>query len=536
MNIVVIPAQLVSRRLRRKNMHPLNGKPMLYYTIEAAKESRLADRIVVSSESDEVLEYAKEMGVEALKRGEDLLGDVPVVEVYRDAVRRTGGDEIEYVVGLQPDNPDRNITVDEALGKAIKESATELITFGRDGVRNGSMRIIRRRELMGEGDINTRTIAMIDYCTNIHTKEDLQLAETRLKRREKKIKIGDFTLTEDGPAFIIAEAGANHDGEFEKAVMLIDQAADAGADAIKFQSYKAEKLVSRYADRYWGGADKDGTQLSYYKKRDMLGPDDHNKLFEYAKEKGIIAFTSAFDFDYIDYFAKIDIPAYKIASCDLPDSAFITKIAEIGKPIILSTGASMMDEIERAVETILRTGNDQLIILQCTLKYPTMIEDANLLQIPLLKEAFPDLFIGISDHTYPDENMAVPAAAVALGAKVVEKHYTYCRNQPANTHSFSVDPLLLKKMVDNIRFVEKGLGSPEIRILEVEKAAREQARRSIVAKVDIKKGKKITAKMLTRKRPGTGLPPDQMGEIIGRKAKVDIGEDTLVTMDMIETE
>lgn len=533
MNIIVIPAQMVSRRLPKKNMHSLNGKPMLYYTIEAAKGAKLAERIIVSSESDEVIEYAREMGVEAVKRGEELLGDVPVVEVYRDVVRKLGGDDIDYVVALQPDHPDRTISVDDAIRKAVLESATDLITLGRGGVRNGSIRVMRRKELMGDGDLNAKIVALNDFCTNIHTKEELELAERRLLRGTKKIKIGDFSLTEDGPAFIIAEAGANHDGEFEKAILLIDQAAEAGADAIKFQSYKAEKLVSRYADRYWGGADKDGTQLSYYKKRDMLGPEDHKKLFEHASKNGIIAFTSAFDYEYVDYFAKIDIPAYKIASCDLPDTAFISKIAEIGKPIILSTGASTMDEIERAVDTILGTGNDQLIILQCTLKYPTMIEDANLLQIPLLKELFPDIFVGISDHTYPDENMAVPAAAVALGAKVVEKHYTYCRNQPANTHSFSVDPVLLKKMVDNVRFVEKGLGSSEIRILEVEKAAREQARRSIVANRDIKKGDEITAEMLTRKRPGTGLPPDQMDTIVGKKAKVDIPEDTLILLEMI---
>ncbi|MBN1574394.1 MAG: N-acetylneuraminate synthase family protein [Deltaproteobacteria bacterium] len=533
MNIIVIPAQLVSRRLPKKNMHPVNGKPMLHYTLEAAKKSKLAEKVIVSTESDEVIEYAKEMGVEGVKRGEDLLGDVPVVEVYRDVVRKVGADNIEYVVALQPDHPDRNVSVDQAIEKAVKESATDLITLGRGGVRNGSVRIMRRKELMGDGDLNAKIVALNDLCTNIHTLEDLRLAERRLIRGTKKIEIGDFILTEDGPAFIIAEAGANHDGEFEKAIMLIEQAAEAGADAIKFQSYKAEKLVSKYADRYWGGADKDGTQLSYYKKRDMLGPEDYKELFDYAKEKGIIAFTSAFDYDYVDYFAKIDIPAYKIASCDLPNSAFIRRIAEVGKPVILSTGASTMDEIERAVDTILGTGNDQLIVLQCTLKYPTMIEDANFLQIPLLKETFPDLFIGISDHTYPDENMAAPAAAVALGAKVVEKHYTYCRNQPANTHSFSVDPALLKKMVDNIRFVEKGLGSPEIRILEVEKAAREQARRSIVASVDIKKGNEITEEMLTFKRPGTGMPPDQMDTIIGKKAKVDIPEDTLIQIEMI---
>ena len=533
MNIIVIPAQLVSRRLPKKNMHLLNGKPMLYYTIEAAKKSKLTDKIFVSTESDEVIDYAKEMGVEAIKRGEDLLGDVPVVEVYRDVVRKAGVDNIEYVVALQPDHPDRTLDVDEAIEKAVSESATDLYTLERGGVRNGSIRIMRCKELMGDGDLNAKIVALNDFCTNIHTKQDLERAERRLIRGGKKIKIGDFTLTEDGPAFIIAEAGANHDGEFEKAIMLIDKAVEAGADAIKFQSYKAEKLVSKYADRYWGGADKDGTQLSYYKVRDMLGPKDHKELFDYAKEKGIIAFTSAFDYDYIDYFEKIDIPAYKIASCDLPNSAFITRIAEVGKPVILSTGASTMDEIERAVDTILGTGNDQLIVLQCTLMYPTMIEDANLLQIPTLKKSFPDLFVGISDHTFPDENMAVPAAAVALGAKVVEKHYTYNRNQPANTHSFSVDPELLKKMVDNIRFVEKGLGSSEIRILEVEKAARKQARRSIVATREIKKGEKIVADMLTFKRPGTGLPPDQMEMIIGKVAAVDILEDALILLEMI---
>ena len=351
---------------------------------------------------------------------------------------------------------------------------------------------------------------------------------------EHQIRIADRKVGSRCPTFIIAEAGVNHKGSLERARQMVWEAAGAGADAIKFQSYKAETLVTRWAPRYWQDREPSGTQYAIFKQSDAFGEDEFASLFQECERAGISFLSTAFDLQFVDLLDELGMPAFKVASADITNHPMLRHIAGKGKPILISTGASTMQEIESAVQVLHDEGNDQIILLHCVLSYPTPNEHANLLRIPALGQAFPDCIIGLSDHTIPDTSVTVPVAAVALGAAVVEKHYTLNRSWPGDDHYLSVDSHLLSTMVENIRIVEAAMGSPEIGFLPIEEAARRYARRSIVAAHDIPAGTKLCEWMLTMKRPGTGIQPSEMARVVGRITKTLIREDAALTWDMIE--
>lgn len=533
MIIAVIPAQGTSSRLPGKNMRKIDGQPLLFWAIEAARMSQRIDRIIVSTDDREIASYAASQGTDVVLRDSNLCGDAPVVEVYRHALEESGLPDVTHVVAIQPDHPDRTTDIDAVIELVVAKDIRDFVTTDIHGVRHGSVRIMKCEDLLS-GRLSYTSGALVDNCINVHTEADLRRAEASLIRKRRPLMIGDFPLREEGPTFIVAEAGANHNADLQVAKMMVDQAKEAGADAVKFQSYKAEKLVTRKSMQYWKRDRADGSQFEYYKSLDKLDYEDYVNLFEYCRDKGIIFLTTPFDYEFADFFADLGMAAFKIASCDLPDTAFVRHVAGKGKPVILSTGASTMDEIRKAVDTILETGNRDIILLQCSLVYPTKNEDANLRQIKTLKDFFPEAIVGISDHTFPDKSMTVPTAAVALGAKVVEKHYTFSRNQPTNSHQFSMDPGLLKTMVQNIRIVEKALGRAEIVVSEAEIPARENARRSITALRDIPVGTILTRDMLAMKRPASGLPPDRIDEVLGKRARIDILEDSQLVEEWLE--
>lgn len=334
------------------------------------------------------------------------------------------------------------------------------------------------------------------------------------------------------PVFIVVEAACNHMCNMDLARKMIDKAAEAGVDAIKFQTYKAEKLVTNTAIAFWG--DEKISQLEYYKRLDRFGAKEYEELFKYARDRGIIGFSSPFDAESVDMLAELNMSIFKIASCDIPDLRHLRHVASLNKPIILSTGASTIDEIDRAIETIYEHGNQQLMLMACTLSYPTKNEDANFLRIQTLKERYPGMIIGVSDHTEPDLNMVIPSVAVALGARIIEKHYTLDRTMTGSGHFFAVDPDDLKKMVQNIRITEQVLGDGLLGVAESEKKAWLSARRSIVAEVSIKKGEIITSGMISFKRPADGLPANMVDQIIGKLAKHDIEPDQNISLEMLE--
>lgn len=346
------------------------------------------------------------------------------------------------------------------------------------------------------------------------------------------ININGRKISNDAPTFVIAEAACNHMCDITIAKQMIDKAAEAGADSIKFQTYKAEKLVTKDAMAFWG--EEQISQIEYYRRLDRFGKIEYDELFNYAENKGIIAFSSPFDIESADMLNELGMPLIKIASCEIPNINFIRHVAKFGKPILLSTGASTEEEVDRAIKTITNQGNNDIVLLACTLSYPTKNSDANFLRIRSLKEKYSDRVIGISDHTEPDENMIIPSIGVALGARVVEKHYTLDRTMTGSGHFFAVDPEDLKKMVKSIRLTESVLGDGKIGVAESEKKAWLSARRSIVAEVGIKKGDVITIDLLGFKRPADGLSASMVDQVVGKRAKVDINPDQRIFMDMLE--
>lgn len=334
------------------------------------------------------------------------------------------------------------------------------------------------------------------------------------------------------PCYVIAEAGVNHNCDVQLGYRLIETAAAAGADAIKFQSYKAGTISTRVAPRYWvEPADPKGTQWDTFDRLDKLSDRDFKALLGHAKQVGLTAFSTPFDDQAVDFLAGLDVPAFKIASADLTCHPLIERAARLGKPMILSTGTSTLGEVEEALEVCRRAGNRQVVLLHCTLKYPCPPEGINLRMMEHLMRAFPEVPVGLSDHSL---GISVPQAAVALGACMVEKHYTVDKTLPGSPdHHLSVDPADMAALVQGIRTVEKALGRAEKGLEPLERDAFLYARRSVTSAVAIPRGTTIARAMLTYKRPGTGISPRHFDLVVGRVARVDIPDDTTLTWEMV---
>ncbi|NAT09958.1 N-acetylneuraminate synthase [ANME-1 cluster archaeon AG-394-G06] len=341
-----------------------------------------------------------------------------------------------------------------------------------------------------------------------------------------KIKIGDGLISEGEPCFMIAEAGSNHNGRLEQAKKLIDVAVAAKADAVKFQIYKAESLYSKRTPEfsYLKGQNVYELIKSIETPREWL-----KELAGYCEARNIIFLATPFDFEAIDLLAKY-VPAFKIASFEIVDLELLQYAARKGKPMIISTGMANLCEIEEAISSIKSVGNNDIILLHCNSLYPTSVEAVNLKAMETMRTAF-KVPIGFSDHTL---GIHIPVAAVAMGACVIEKHFTLDRTLPGPDHSFALEPDELKEMVRGIREVEKAKGSgiKEKSALESDEMY-VKARRSIHAKVNIPKETKITEDMLIVKRPGYGIKPKFIDMVMGRVAKKDIKEDEWITWDAV---
>lgn len=530
MIVAVIPAKGASNRLERKNLLEIGAKSLIGHAVKYARRSSKIGKIIVSTDDEAIQAHARELGVHVLHRGVELGGETPLMDVYRHALTAMDDGHITHIVGIQPDHPDRTTDLDKAISQVLEKGIDDLVTVDRRGMRNGALRILSRRALEAQPALYPS--AIMDDCTNIHTTFDFHLAAFNMAPEKDPILVGNKRIGTSEPAFVVAEAACNHMCNMDLARRMIDRAAEAGANAIKFQTYTAEKLVTRDAVAFWG--DDKISQLEYYKRLDRFGEREYQELFEYADQKGIIAFSSPFDAENVDMLANLGMKIFKIASCDICNLALVEQIARYKKPIILSTGASTMAEVEQALLTIFEQDNYEVILLACTLSYPTKDKDANLLRIQTLKERFPGMIVGLSDHTQPDPNMIIPSVAVSLGAKVIEKHYTLDRTMTGSGHFFAVDPDNLNEMVRNIRLTEAVMGDGSLGIAPSEEKAWVSARRSIVAQTPIKAGEVIRCEMLGLKRPGTGILGDRMGEVLGKRAKVDIGVDEQVLFEKIE--
>ena len=341
----------------------------------------------------------------------------------------------------------------------------------------------------------------------------------------RKIKIANKLVAEGEPTFIIAEAGSNHDCNLEQAKKLIDIAADAGVDAVKFQTFSADKLVAKTS------SEAEYMERSMYDIfEDIELPREWlPELVEYANRRGLICLSSTFDKEGVDLLDEIDVPAFKIASGELTNLPLLKYTAEKGKPMIVSTGASSMDEIKEAITVIESTKNEDVILLHCVSSYPAAVEDANLKSMVTMRQTF-QLPTGYSDHTL---GIVAPLAAVAMDAVMIEKHFTLDRSLHGPDHSYALEPQELKAMVENIRTVEKLLGSSVKQPTKAELKNRRLAGRSIFAKRDIPVGTIITEEMLALLRPVIGLQPKYLEAVVGRKARTNIKQYEPITWDKI---
>ena len=329
--------------------------------------------------------------------------------------------------------------------------------------------------------------------------------------------------------FIIAEAGVNHNGSTELAKKLIDVAVEAGADAVKFQTFKAEKLVSKNAKKATyqkeNMNDSDDNQLNMLKKLE-LDIDTHNELIEYCNKKNIMFLSTPFDHDSIDMLNDLNLPIFKIPSGEITNLPYLRHIGSLKKEVILSTGMADMKEVEDALEVLVKSGTpkENITLLHANTMYPTPMEDVNLKAMVTIGNTF-DVAFGYSDHTLGIE---VDIAAVAMGASVIEKHFTLDKTMEGPDHKASLEPDELKAMVQAIRNIEKAMGDGIKKPSKSETPNIKVARKSIVANRDIKKGDVLTEDNLAIKRPGNGISPMRWDEIVGSVASQDYSRDELI--------
>lgn len=348
---------------------------------------------------------------------------------------------------------------------------------------------------------------------------------------DKKIQIGKRYVGEGEKAFIVAEVSANHLQDYGRAEAIIKAAAQAGADAVKLQTYTPDTITLDCDNDYFQitqGTIWDGTTLHKLYEEAYTPWEWQPKLMEYANGLGLECFSSPFDATAVDFMREMDMPAYKVASFEINDIPLIRKIARIGKPIILATGIAYLEDMERALRACREEGNEQIVLLKCTSAYPSPYEEMNLKVIPNMAQVF-DCITGLSDHSM---GTAAAVASVALGAKMIEKHLTLSREDGGPDGAFSMEPDEFKKMVDEIRIVEKALGKVTYELTEQQKRSREDGRSLFVVK-DMKEGEAFTEENVRSIRPAFGLHTMYFDEVMGKKARRDISKGTPLDWKLI---
>lgn len=332
------------------------------------------------------------------------------------------------------------------------------------------------------------------------------------------INLGRRIIGSNSSPYVIAEIGVNHEGSLDQAKRLIELAKEGGADAAKFQSYKADTLASKHSPSYWDTSKEPTTsQHELFKKYDSFGAEEFTQLAEHCRLIGIDFLSTPFDDASIEFLDPL-VPFFKIASADLTNIPFLRKVASKRKPIILSTGASTLGEIDIAIEAIRRAGCDNIALLHCILNYPTRNQNAHLGMIKGLKRAYPEYIIGYSDHTFPDITMTPLVTAYLSGAVILEKHFTHDKTLPGNDHYHAMDAQDLAQFIDISKTVNILLGPSEHKKpIQSEELSRKNARRSIVLSKSLSADSILTPELITYKRPGTGISPLYWDEVVGRR-------------------
>lgn len=329
--------------------------------------------------------------------------------------------------------------------------------------------------------------------------------------------LGSTSVSNDSQPYVIAEIGVNHGNSMDKAKELIELAKEGGANAAKFQTYKANKIASTSSPHYWDLSKEPTTsQFKLFQKFDHFNEPEYVELHDHCKEVGIDFISTPFDIDAVDFLNPL-MPFFKVASADINNVPMLRHIAEKGKPVVLSTGASTLNEIDFAVRELQERGCPSVVLLHCILNYPTDYAQANLKMISGLRRTFPDHVIGYSDHTLPDPQMVALTTAVLLGARVIEKHFTYDKSIKGNDHFHSMDVADLKTFHRNLQFITGMLGDETRKVIASERESRKYARRSIVLNRNVAEGEVLDEGALICKRPGTGIGPEHWDEIVGAR-------------------
>lgn len=348
----------------------------------------------------------------------------------------------------------------------------------------------------------------------------------------KKIRIGEIEIGNGRPCYIIAEAGVNHNGDLRLAKKMVKAAAKAGADAVKFQTFSADSIATKTAEKAaYQKRTSDAAETQYDMLRRLeLSRDAFVVLLDYAKECDIEFLSSPFDRKSADLLESLGVRAFKIPSGELTNIPLLEQIGGYKKPVILSTGMANMDEIREGIDAIRRGGAAQIVLLHCVTSYPAPLESSNLLMIQTLEKEF-GLPVGFSDHT---EGVIASTLARAIGASVIEKHFTLDRDLPGPDHKASLEPAGLTELIRQVRLVESALGDGVKHIGKTEVAIRKIARKSLVAATVIPKGTQVTRDMIDIKRPGTGIETKHLALVVGKRAEKTIKKDTVLKWDMLK--
>lgn len=346
----------------------------------------------------------------------------------------------------------------------------------------------------------------------------------------RTVTFGDVTVGEGHPPYIIAEVGSNHNGDMELCRRLIDAAAEAGAHAVKFQSWSESSLIAR--EEYDRNPEYSDKKKHFGSLREMvqayqLTPEQHREALAQCRARGVAFCSSAFSPEEVDLLDGLNVPFIKIASMDIVNLRLLAYAAQTQRPLVISTGMATLGEIEQAAETVRAQGNDRIVFLHCVSIYPPSLDTVHLRNMETLREAF-DVLVGFSDHTL---GISIPLAAIALGACVIEKHFTLDKDLPGWDHAISSDPLELRTIAHGGLDIFRALGSRGRTVTDAEYAKRKQFRRSLVARRNLPAGHLVVGDDLDAKRPGTGIAPNEIGYVVGRTVADDIEEDQVIHWD-----
>lgn len=573
--LFLIPARGGSKGFPGKNLAKLTGIPLVGRTARVARQAASvlgpACRVICSTDDPAIAEAARAWGAEVpfLRPAGLATDEARTMDVVFHALDTIGG-SFDAVALLQPTSPlveaeDVLGAIRLHLGKGIPvisvcaaehpvewlyrmeedgrlvpvlpaKDAHQRQTVGVAYRPNNAVCVASPETLRREGSFMTGSTRGFVMPTNrsmdVDAPIDLTVARAILEAREvPSIEISGRKIGPGHPCFIIAEAGVNHNGNLDLALKLVDAAAATGADAVKFQTFRADHLVTKdspkaeYQIRATGDA---GTQYEMLKRLELT-EDDHRALIARCKSRGVLFLSTPFDEESCDFLESLELPAFKLPSGDLTNLPFLAHVARKGKPIILSTGMATLQEIDAAVETFAQSGNNRLILLQCVSEYPADPTEANLRVMASMRASF-GFPVGFSDHT---PGITVSITAAALGACVVEKHFTLNREMPGPDHRASLEPAELAEMVCGIRVAESALGDGEKRPGVGEVATARAARKSLVAACDIPAGTILGPEHIAIKRPGTGISPGMRVRLLGRKMRISVPSGTLIDWEML---